>query len=104
MWMKNFGSTGCQRVCLVVAEIVKQLCFHGLVGIFGVDAVDVGPDHEFVSVHDVSDDRAREIRAVAAERGDPAIGSRADEAGDDGDDSVFEKWKQDFAPAAFRLL
>ena len=69
-------------------------------GIGGKDAVDIGPDDEFFGVHDVGDDSAGKIGAVAAERGDTAVGSGADETGDDGNEAVFEKRKKNFAATA----
>jgi hypothetical protein len=49
----------------------------------------------------MSDDRAREIGAVAAESGDAAVGSRANEPCDDGDETVFEEGKKNAAAAFF---
>jgi hypothetical protein len=45
----------------------------------------------------VSDDGAGKIGTVAAERSDAAVGSGADEAGDDWDDAGFEKREKNFA-------
>jgi hypothetical protein len=65
--------------------------FNGSVGISSVNAVDVGPDDEFFGVHDVGNDRTGKIGAIASERGNAAVGSRPDEAGDDRDETSIEK-------------
>src|SRR5256885_11632929 len=52
---------------------------------------DVGPNDEFVGVHDVRDDSPGKIRAVAAESGDAAIGRCADESGNDCHNVGFER-------------
>ena len=97
--VKNFRAAGGEGVSFIVAEFVEKAGFGGFVGIGGVDAVDVGPDDEFVGVNDVGDDGAREIRTVAAESGDAAVGSGADEAGNDGHDAGFEERKKNIAAA-----
>jgi hypothetical protein len=51
----------------------------------------------------VGDDGAGKIGAVAAESGDAAIWSGADEAGDDRHDACFEKRKENVAAALFGL-
>jgi len=73
--------------------------FRGFVGIGSVDAVHVGPDDKFFGVHDVRDDGTGKIGAVAAERGDAAVGRGADEARDDRDDAVFKQWEKNTAAA-----
>src|SRR6266403_1571892 len=73
--------------------------FRGFVGIGSVDAVHVRPDDEFFGVHNVGDDGSGKIGTVAAERGDAAVGRGADEAGDDGDDAVFEQGEKNGAAA-----
>ena len=102
--VKNFCSAGRERVRFIVAQIVQKFCLRGLVRIRGVDAVHVGPDHEFVGIDDVSDDGAGKIRAVAAERGDAAVGSCADETGDDRNDAGLEQRRKNSAAAAACLL
>src|SRR6266851_268278 len=102
--VENFRAIGGKGVGFVVAELVKKMRFGGFVGIGGVDAVDVGPDDELIGVHDVGDDGAGKVRTVAAERGDAAIGSCADEAGDDGDNAGFEERKKNVAAALFGLF
>ncbi len=52
----------------------------------------------------MGDDGTGKIGAVAAERGDAAIGSCADEAGNDGDNAGFEERKKNVAAALFRLI
>src|SRR5579871_4629648 len=102
--MQNFRSARSERVRFVVAEIVQELRLRVFVGIRGVNSIDVGPDHEFVGIDNMRDDRAREIGTVAAERCDSSVGSRADETGDDGNDSVFEQWRERGMAAALCLL
>src|SRR5208337_5242398 len=65
----------------------------------GEDAVHVGPDDEFFGVHDVGDEGAGEIGAVATERGDTAVEGRTDETGNDRHDARFEQWHKSFAAA-----
>jgi hypothetical protein len=89
--VENFRAAGGKGVGFVVTELVEQVRFGGFVGIGRVDAIDIGPDDEFVGVHDVGDDGAGKIGAVAAKSGDTAIGSGADEAGNDRDDAGVEK-------------
>ncbi len=72
--MQHLRSAGCERVRFVVAEIVQQTSLRGLVGIFGVDTVDVGPDDEFVGIDDVRDDRAGKVGAVATKCGKMWLG------------------------------
>ena len=91
--MENFRSARRKCVGLIIAEFMQKARFGGFVGIRGVNAVDVGPNDEFVGVHDVRDDRSGKIRAVAAKSGDAAIGRCADEAGNDRDDARFEERK-----------
>src|SRR6266436_3966578 len=78
--------------------------FRGFVGIGSVDAVHVGPDDEFFGVHDVRDEGTGKIGAVAAERGDAAVGRGADEARDDRDDAVFKQREKNGAAALSGLL
>src|SRR5579864_1896841 len=92
--MQDFRSACGERVRFVVAEVVQELRLRVFVRIGGVDSVDVGPDHELVGIDNVRDDRAGKVGAVAAKRGDAAVGSRADESGDDGNDVVFEQWSE----------
>ena len=56
--VQDFRSARGERVGVVVAEIVEELRLRVFVGIRGVDAVDVGPDDEFVGIDDVRDDCA----------------------------------------------
>src|ERR1700744_694296 len=102
--MQNFRSACGERVRFVVAQVVQELRLRVFVGVRGVDSVDVGPDHQLVSIDDVGNDRAGKIGAVAAERGDAAVGSSADETGDDGDDVVFEQRSQHGAATALGLF
>ncbi len=104
MRVEDLRAAGCQGVRLVVAEIVKEPGLHGFVGIRGVNAVDVGPDHEFVGVQDVRDDGTGKIGAVAAERGDAAVGSGADETGDHGNNGSGEQRDQQVAATALGLF
>ena len=83
---------------------MQKFGFDGSVGIGGVNTVDIGPDDEFFGVDDVSNDRAGKIGAVAAERGDATVGSRANESGDDGDKADFEKRKKSGAAASASLF
>jgi len=52
----------------------------------------------------VGDDGSGKIGAVAAERGDATVGSRTDEAGNDGDNAGFEKRKKNVAATLFGLF
>ena len=99
--MKNLGAAGGQGVRLIIAQVVEKFGFGGDVGIVGINSVHIGPDDELFSVHYVGDDRAGKIGAVAAERGDAAVGSGADETGNDGNEAVFEKRKENFAATLF---
>src|SRR5437667_10838461 len=83
---------------------MQKVRFSGFGGIGGIDAVDVGPNDELIGVHNVSDDSAGKIGAVATKRGDAAVGSCADKAGDDGNNAGFEKRKKNVAPALPGLL
>src|SRR5256712_8384783 len=103
-FVENFCAAGGESVGFVVAQLVQKARFSGLVGIGGVDAVDVGPNDEFIGVHDVGDDGARKIGTVAAEGGDAAIGSCADKTGNNGDDAGFEERKKNVAAALFGLF
>jgi len=75
--VENFCAAGKQGVGFVIAELMQKARFGAFVGIGGVDAVDVGPNDEFVGVHNVGDDGTGKIGAIAAEGGDAAIGSCA---------------------------
>jgi hypothetical protein len=97
--MKDFGSAGCESVGFIIAQVVEKFSFDRIVRIRGVNTVDIGPDDEFFRVHDVRDDGAGKIGTVAAERGDAAIGSGANETGDDGDEASFQKRKKNVAAA-----
>src|SRR5690242_11241237 len=104
--MKDFGAAVGEGASFVVAELMQKVRLGGFAGVGGVDAVDVGPNDELVGVHNVSDDGAGKIGAVAAERGDAAVGSCADEAGDDGHNTGFEKRKKNVAatlPGLFEM-
>ena len=102
--VEHFGAGSGESVSFVVAEFVKEARLGGFVGVGGVNAVDVGPDDQFVGVHDVSDDSSGEIGAVASEGGDAAIVGGSDKAGDHGNESVFEKRKQNIAAALTGLF
>ena len=101
--MKDFGAIGSERVSFVVAKIVEEPRLRRFIRVGGKDAVNVGPNHEFVGVQDVSDDGTGEIGAVAAESGNAAVSSRADKTGDNRDDAILEKRLQNLAPAPFGL-
>src|SRR6267154_3277507 len=92
-----------KRAC-VIAELMQKARFGAFVGIGGVDAVDVGPDDEFVGVHDVGDYGTGKIRAIAAEGGDAAVRSCADETGNNGDDAGLEERKKNVAAALLGLF
>ena len=102
--MENSRAAGGKGVGFIVAEFVKKPRFGGFVRISGVDAIDVGPDDEFIGVDDVRNDGAGEIGTVAAESGDAAIGSSADETSDDRDDAGVEKREKNVAAAVFSLF
>ncbi len=88
--MKNLGAAGCQGVRFIIAQVVEKFSLGGGMRISGVNPIHIGPDDELFGVHEVSNDRAGKIGAIAAKRGNAAVGSRADEAGDDGDEAGFE--------------
>ncbi len=102
--VQNFCASGGKSVRLVVGKFVEQFRFGGLVRIGGVDAVHVGPDHQFVSVHDVSDERSGKIRTVPAECSDAAIACGADKSGDYGNDAIFEERQKNFAATTARFV
>ena len=102
--MENFRAARGEGMGFVVAELVEKPRLGGFVRIRGVDTVDVGPNDELIGVHDVGDDGPGKIGAVAAERGDPAVGSCADEAGNDRNDTGFEKRKKNAAAALFAFF
>src|SRR6059058_5337822 len=77
---------------------MQKARFSGFAGIGGEDAVDVGPNDELIGVHNVSDDSAGKIGAVAAER------SCADKAGDDGNNAGFEEREKNVAASLPGLL
>lgn len=89
--MKDFRAAGGEGAGFVVAELMQKARFGGFSGIGGVDAVDVGPNDELVGINDMRDNSAGEIGAVAAKRGDAAVGSGADKAGDHRDNAGFEE-------------
>ena len=101
--MKNFRTAGGEGVGFVITEFVEKSRFGGFAGIGGVNTIDVGPDDEFVGIDDVGDDGAGEIRTVASEGSDTAIGSGADEAGDDRHDAGLEERKQNVAATLLGL-
>jgi hypothetical protein len=80
---------------------MEKARFGGFMRIRGIDAVDVGPNDELIGVHNVGDDGTGKIGAVAAERGDTAVRSCANEAGNDGDNAGFEKRKKNGAATLF---
>src|ERR1700722_10156243 len=80
MRMQNLCTACRKRVRFVKTQIVQELRLRVLVRIRGVDSVDVGPDYELVGVNDVRNDRSGKVGAVAPERRDAAVGSRADES------------------------
>jgi len=102
--VENFRAAGGESVGLIVAELMQEPRLGGFMGIRAVDAVDVGPNDQLIGVHDVGDDGSGKIGAVAAERSDAAVGSRADEAGDDGDNAGFKKGKKNVTAALFGLF
>src|SRR5437660_5004449 len=102
--VKDFRSAGGEGASFVVAELMQKVRFSGFAGIGGVDAADVAPNDELVGVHNVSDDSAGKIGAVAAERGDAAVGSCADKAGNDGHNASFEEREKNVAATLLGLL
>src|SRR5439155_7138695 len=72
--VENFRAAGGEGAGLIVAELMQKARFGGFVGIGGEDAIDIGPDDQFVGVHDMSADGSRKIRAVAAASGDSRLG------------------------------
>src|SRR2546426_5659239 len=103
-FVENFCTAGGESVGFVIAQLVQKARFGGFVGIGGVDAVDVGPNDEFIGGNDVVNDGARKIGTVAAEGGDAAIGSCADKTSNNGDDAGFEERKKNVAAALFGLF
>jgi hypothetical protein len=99
--MKDFGAAGGKRVGFIIAQVVEKPGFSGVMGIGGIDSIHVCPDDEFLCVHNMSDDRAGKIGAVAAKRGDAAVGSGADEPGHYGYEAVFEKREEDSPATGF---
>src|SRR5260370_2203943 len=97
--VENFRASGSEGAGLIVAELMQEARFAGVVRIRGVDAIDISPNNELVGVHGVRDDGSGKIRAVAAKRGDAAIGRRTNEAGNDGYDAGFEERKKNAAAA-----
>src|SRR5258707_2688007 len=97
--MQDFCASSGKSMSFVVGKFMEQFGFRRFAGIGGEDAVHIGPDDELVSVNDVSDQRAGEVRTVAAEGGDAAVASGTDKAGDHRDQAVLEKRKQYFAAA-----
>src|SRR5580704_5324385 len=102
--MKHFGAAGRKSVRFIIAQVVEKFSFRGSVWVGGINTVHIGPDHELFGVDNIRNNRAGKIRAVAAERGDASVGSRADEAGDDGDQAGFEKRKKNGAAALSGLF
>ncbi len=102
--MKNFGAAGGKGAGLIITEFMKKPGFGGFVGIGGVDAVDIGPNDELVGVHHVGDDGPGKIGTVATERGDAAIGSCADETGNDWNNAGFKERKKNLPAALFGLF
>src|SRR5882757_5178142 len=89
---------------VLVAEIVQEPGLCRRARISGVDAVYVGPNHEFIRIHDVSNDGAGKIGAVAPERGDAPIRGRSDEPSDYRNDGIGKQWQQNFAATLPGLL
>jgi len=102
--MKNLGATSGQSVCFIIAQVVEKFSFGRGMRISGVNPIDIGPDDEFFGVDNIRNDSAGKIGAVAAKRGDAAVGSRADEAGNDGDQACFEERKKNGTAALPGLL
>lgn len=102
--MKDLGAAGCQSVRFIIAQVMEKFGFDGVVRIRSINPVHVGPDHKLFCVHYVSDDRAGEIGAIAAKCGDTAIGSGADETGDDGNEVGFDERQENVATALFGFL
>ena len=91
----TLGTAGGQRVRFIITQVMQKFGFDGSVGISGKNSVHVGPDDELFGVHNVGNDRAGEIGAIAAECSDTSVGSRTNETGDDGDlRAGFEKRKK----------
>src|SRR5580693_4404980 len=97
--MHDLRAAGGECVSILITEVVQKLGFRGLVRIGSVDAVDVGPDHQFVGVNGVRNNRAGKIGAVAAQRSDAAVRGGADETSNYGND-VMEKKREQQLPAA----
>ena len=102
--VENFRAAGGKGMGFVIAEFVEEASFGGFVGIGGVDAVDVSPDDEFIGIDDVSDDGTGKIGTVAAESGDAAIRSGADEAGNNGHDAGRKEREKNVAAALLGLF
>src|SRR5277367_6821007 len=101
--MQNFRAALGQCVGVVVTHFVQQLSFLIFAGVGGKDAVDIGPDDQFVGVHNVSDDGAGKIGAVAAQGGDATVGRSANKTGYDRDEAVGQQRKKNFATAHARF-
>jgi len=102
--MKYFCAAGSQGVRLIIAQVVKKFSRGRNMRIGSINPIDVGPDDELFGVHHVRNDSTGKIGAVAAKRGDTAVGSCADEASDDGNEAVFEQRKEYSAAALFGFL
>jgi hypothetical protein len=94
MRMKYFCAAGSQGVRLIIAQVVKEFSRGRNMRIGSINTIDVGPDDKLFGVHHVRDDSTGKIGAVAAKRGDTAVGSRANETGYDGNEAVFEQRKK----------
>src|SRR6266478_6219219 len=106
MGMQNLRSTQCQRLRVFVTEIVQELCLRGLIGVRGVDSIDVRPNHKLVRINHVRDDCAGKVGAVAAERRDASVWRGSDEASDYRHDTVCKQGKQNLAsllPGLFQM-
>src|SRR5271167_2144017 len=101
MRMKNFSPAGSQGVRLIIAQVVEKFGFDGGVGVGCINAIHIGPDDKLLGVDYVSDDGAGKIGAIAAKRGDAAVGSCTDETCNHGNEVCFEKRKKNVAAALF---
>jgi hypothetical protein len=79
---------------LPVVQLRQQARVRDGARVGGQDARDVLPEHDASRAEGASEQRGREIGSAAAERRHGAVGSRADEAGDDGRDAALQQRQQ----------
>ena len=81
--MQNLCSEVRQPHCLVIRQRLNNPRIRYPSWICAEDAVDVGPDVDFISIEQIAENRAGEITPVPPKGGLQAVNIACDEPGDD---------------------